>query len=239
MKKPALIWTIGGVVAVAILVTALAVVFLRPKNAPQTNQPTPKTTAADEERRTTNVPVRSPHTFTVDSVDTVIGNRDAKKIVFIYTDYQCPGCAALNNSLKPVVEHYKATVAFVYRNYPLDTIHPLAKQAAYAAEAANLQGKFKEMKDMLYDKRTEWIDQQDPMPKFVDFAKSLGMDTDKFLKDAASTAIKSKVNSDTTVGNELSVQVTPTVYVGSEKLSIDDISSCMQGKTTPLTRKLD
>ena len=90
-----------------------------------------------------------------DIADQVYGNKDAKVVIIEYGDYQCPGCASAQSALKTVSEKYKDTVAFVFRNFPLYSIHPNAFAAASFAEAAGLQGKYWEMHDKLYTTQIE------------------------------------------------------------------------------------
>ena len=71
--------------------------------------------------------------------DHVHGKSDSKVIIYEYGDYQCPGCKAAFPTLKTVYEKYQDKVGFVFRNFPLSSIHANARSAASAAEAAGLQ----------------------------------------------------------------------------------------------------
>ena len=77
----------------------------------------------------------------------VLGKKDAKVVIVEYGDYQCPGCSTAAPKAKAVAEKYKDNVALIFRNFPIATIHPNARAAAAAAEAAGFQGKFWEMHD--------------------------------------------------------------------------------------------
>src|SRR6478672_343329 len=83
--------------------------------------------------------------------DHVYGNKAAKVVLIEYGDFQCPGCGGAFPQLKTIKETYKDQIAFIFRDFPLTTIHPNALAAATAAESAGLQGKFWEMHDMLYE----------------------------------------------------------------------------------------
>src|SRR5699024_4048070 len=85
--------------------------------------------------------------------DHVRGNPDAKVVLVEYGDYQCPGCAGIAPALNTIADRYSEDLAFVFRNFPLSSIHPNAKVAAATAEAAGLQGKFWEMHDKLYQEQ--------------------------------------------------------------------------------------
>jgi protein-disulfide isomerase len=134
-----------------------------------------------------------------------------KKITFVeYGDYQCPYCGQSHPALKQVIETYKDKVIFQYRNYPLTQRHPNALAAAKAAEAANVQGKFWEMHDKLYENQASWETVGDPLSTFSQYAKDLGLDEDKFKTDYQSSAINEQINADIKAGNDLKVTGTPT-----------------------------
>ena len=82
--------------------------------------------------------------------DHVSGKADSKIILIEYADYQCPGCYAAYPHIKTITNEYKDSIAFVYRNFPLISIHPNALAAASAVEAAGLQGKYWEMHDSVF-----------------------------------------------------------------------------------------
>ena len=130
--------------------------------------------------------------------DQVYGKKDAKVVMIEYGDYQCPGCASAQSTLKTVAEKYKDKMAFVFRNFPLYSIHPNAFAAASFAEAAGLQGKFWEMHDKLYDNQTAWsgASSRDRADIFRGYASDLKLDLEKFDADVASTAISQKISFD-------------------------------------------
>ena len=68
-----------------------------------------------------------------------------------YGDYECPYCGELHPVLKELQERAVERVRFVFRHFPLDSVHPRARRAALAAEAAGAQGRFWEMHDLLYE----------------------------------------------------------------------------------------
>ena len=65
--------------------------------------------------------------------DHVFGKADSKVVLIEYADFQCPGCAAAHPQLKAIIEEYKDKIAFVYRAFPLTSIHPNALAAAATA----------------------------------------------------------------------------------------------------------
>jgi protein-disulfide isomerase len=140
---------------------------------------------------------------------------DAKVNIVEFGDYQCPGCAAAHPVLKQVLEKYKdnENVNFVFRNFPLDTIHPNAHISAEAAEAAAKQGKFWEMHDLLYDKQTEWGPQQDPLPMFITYAESLGLNANDFKVNVGQRLANEIIIADYKDGESLGVKSTPTFFI--------------------------
>ena len=73
--------------------------------------------------------------------DHVYGSMDAKVFVIEYSDFECPFCASFHPTAEEAAEEYGDDVAWVYRHFPLDTIHPNARPAAIASECvANLAG---------------------------------------------------------------------------------------------------
>ena len=141
----------------------------------------------------------------------------AKVNIVEFGDYQCPGCAAAHPILKQVVEKYRDNpdVNLVFRNFPLDSIHPNAHISAEAAEAAAKQGKFWDMYDMLYGKQSEWSTLPDPLNTFADYAGLLGMNVDEFKTSVSNRLYKDIIQADTDDGTKLGVTGTPTFFINS------------------------
>src|SRR4051812_30166051 len=91
----------------------------------------------------------------VNAVDYVKGNASSTVVLMEYSDFQCPACRAYLPLVRQVVQEYSSKIAFVYRDFPLTSIHFNAELAARAAEAARKQGKFWEMHDLLFEKQAE------------------------------------------------------------------------------------
>jgi protein-disulfide isomerase len=155
--------------------------------------------------------------------DHVYGNVNSKVVFIEYGDYQCPGCEAAYQPVKEMVEKYKDKVAFVFRNFPLTSIHPNAKAAAAASEAAGLQNKYWEMHDYLYENQSAWknLDTNERTTYFVDGAKQLGLNGDTFKNDLSAENVMKKINFDLAIGKKSNVTATPSFYIGDKKL--DDI----------------
>lgn len=79
------------------------------------------------------------------------GNPEAKVALLEFSDYQCPFCGRVQNSIKYLIKKYEKKVAFGYRHFPLP-FHRQADEAAIAAECARDQGKFSEMHNLLFSR---------------------------------------------------------------------------------------
>ena len=144
------------------------------------------------------------------------GSKDAKVTLIEYADFQCPACANYHPIVKNVLEAYGDKVLFVYREFPLYTIHPNSGISAQAAEAAGLQGKFWEMYDLLYKNQQEWsvaATSRVVADNFDVYARSLGLDLDKFHQDINSDQVLKKIKRDVDGGIAAAVGQTPTFYV--------------------------
>lgn len=153
---------------------------------------------------------------------------DAKKVVLIeYGDFQCPGCGSLFPTIKPLKEHYKDQLTFVFRNFPLTAIHPNALAAATAAEAAGLQGKWWEYHDLLYENQSEWsqLDGSKRGDIFESYAKRLGLNIDKFKKDLKDDKIAQKIKRDQSLGKKIKATSTPTLVLNGKTLKQDQWST--------------
>lgn len=144
--------------------------------------------------------------------DTYLGNKDAKVTLVEYSDFQCPACKAFEDIVKQLRESYSAEdLKIVYRHFPLRSIHPNADLAAQAAEAAGEEGKFWEMKDLLFKNQAEWSQEKDPKGLFGAYAKEVGLDVAEFDEDLLpEDDSKERVEKDYQSGVALGVNSTPT-----------------------------
>lgn len=173
--------------------------------------------------------------------DHVTGKTDSKVLLVEYGDYQCPSCGGAYPNLKTLLDQYGDRIAFVFRNFPLTSIHPNARAGAAAAESAGLQGKYWEMHDLLYANRDTWInlDTTQRTDQFVTFANQLGLDTTKFKTDLSNADVNKKINFDVALGKAHSVAATPTFYLNGEKLDDATSGGIVQSDLTAVKAKLD
>ncbi len=151
---------------------------------------------------------------TVVSIDTDgaprLGPADSKVTVVIFSDFQCPFCRKAHKPLLALQKHYN--VALYYKHYPLRQAHEHAEGAARAAWAAQQQGKFWPMHDVLFanNHALTW-------DKVQGYAKQLGLDAKKFAADVKGEASKKAVDRDYNQGREAQVDGTPTFFINGRR----------------------
>lgn len=155
--------------------------------------------------------------------DHAYGSKANKLVLIEYGDYQCPGCGAAYEPIKEVTEKYKDTVTFVFRNYPLTSIHPNAKAAAAAAEAAGKLGKYWEMHDILYEKQDEWqgASASERNDLFSSYATEIGLNKTAFTSALTDSVdeINQKIAFDQALGQKVGVDGTPTFFLNGKKIN--------------------
>lgn len=173
--------------------------------------------------------------------DHVFGNKNSKVVLIEYGDFQCPGCKAAEPNLREISETYKDDMAFVFRNFPLTTMHPNARAAAAAAEAAGTLGKYWEMHTAIYSNQDAWKDATGTSrtDTFTDYARTIGLNEDKFREALEKSSINKKISFDQALGKKAKVTSTPTLFLNGEMVSEDVIKSVTQGDGSELTELID
>src|ERR1700741_4278532 len=138
------------------------------------------------------------------------GNPDAPVTLEEFGDFQCPPCGMFATFGEKLLEEYDSRLRIVFRNFPLSA-HEHAREAALAAEAAGLQGRFWEMHDVLYREQVFWSYAPNTRELFESYAGTLGLNLDQFKKDVDSEKVKERVDSDHARGDSLGVKVTPAL----------------------------
>ena len=135
-----------------------------------------------------------------------------------YGDYQCPPCGLLYPVLKDIEHEYGKQLQIVFHHFPLTKIHKNAMNAARAAEAARNQGKFWEMHDRLYRNQNAWKDLDDPRPMFIQYARDLGLNADRFTRDLDSPDVEQRIAADMQKGTSIGITGTPTLLIDGNML---------------------
>jgi protein-disulfide isomerase len=158
------------------------------------------------------------------------GDPAAKVSFEEFADFSCPTCGQFHNTLKEIEKTYGSKIRITYRHFPLQIPgHENSYNAARAAEAAGIQGRFWEMQNMLFTNQKTWTVQSenDARSTFADYAKSIGIDVEKFKEDMLNNqAAAGKIADDIARGKAIKVNATPTVVLnGTRSLSYSEISS--------------
>jgi protein-disulfide isomerase len=149
------------------------------------------------------------------------GPKDAKVTIVEYSDFQCPFCARVYTTLEQqVLKDYGDKVRFIYKNFPLSSIHPWAEDGAVASECGFQQGndQFWAMYNGLFSKQGE-ITKDNLRDKVTEIAQGAGMDVAKFQECFDGKKTLDAVKADQSEGTALGVNSTPTFFVNGRRLS--------------------
>jgi protein-disulfide isomerase len=140
--------------------------------------------------------------------DHSIGPPDAPVTLVEYGDYECPYCGRAHAVVRALLRAAGDRLRFVFRHFPLSTVHPHAQLAAEAAEAAGAQGRFWPMHDMLFANQHA-LDEA----HLVAYAGALGLDQKRFVKELVGRMHQRKVREDFLSGVRSGVNGTPTFFI--------------------------
>jgi protein-disulfide isomerase len=156
------------------------------------------------------------------------GPADAKVTVVEYADFECPHCRELYESLQSIETKYPQ-VRFVYKNFPLTTIHPWAETAAIAGRCAYQQSPdaFWKMHDAIFENQ-DVISPENVWDKLVSFASQSGLNADTFKACLSSADAQKSVDGEHAEGVALGVNSTPTVYINGRPLAGGDPQTLVQ-----------
>lgn len=142
----------------------------------------------------------------------MLGRPDAPVTLVEFSDYQCPFCQRFFATTLPALkQEYVATgkVRYVFRDFPLDQLHPQARRAAEAAHCAGEHGKYWEMHDVLFQNQRALA-----LPQLAEHARTVGLDGAKFEECLASGRQAARVARGLADGAAVGVQGTPSFVVG-------------------------
>ena len=160
----------------------------------------------------------------------VRGDADGPVTIVEFSDFQCPFCARAAPLIADVLKKYPKGVRFVYKQFPLP-MHPMARPAAQASLAAQEQGKFWEMHDVLIENQPT-LD----VAKFPDYAKQAGLDIARFKRDLEQKKAEydKRIDAEMQLGTSSDVRGTPTLYIGGKKVS----ARTLDGMSTMIDQEL-
>ncbi len=145
------------------------------------------------------------------------GGPNARVTLVEYGDYQCPHCAAAEPVVRALQKRFGSELAFVFRNFPLQEIHPAAEGAAELAEAAAAQGKFWEAHHAIF----AWSRQHGPesfgAEAFLAIAGSVHLDAVAVRDAIGEHRYLERIRSDFTSGVRSGVNGTPTFFIDGRR----------------------
>jgi protein-disulfide isomerase len=144
----------------------------------------------------------------IGAVDHVLGLPQAPVTVVEYADFECPTCKQAAPAVKIMLKRFPGRVRFVYRHFPLEELHPHALDAALAAEAAGVQGRFWPMHDLLFDNQRHL-----ERPQLRLYAEQLGLDMTHYDADMANKRHLLRVREHIESGEKSGVRATPGFFI--------------------------
>ncbi len=161
-----------------------------------------------------------------------LGPSDAKVVVHLYSDFQCPACKFAEPPVKATIDAYKDRVRFVWKDFPLEQIHANARTAAIAARCAADQGKFWEYHDEVYAKQSDWDKLADPRPGLTEEAHAIGLDRTAFVVCLQAKTHDDWIAQDIAEGLRNKIDRTPTFFVNNRRyfaMSPDEWKKAIEG----------
>ena len=147
----------------------------------------------------------------------LLGAADAPVQITEYADFQCPGCANFDQVQWPAVVTSlinTGKVRWRYRDFPLDNLHSHTRVASHAAACADEQGKFWEVKALLFARQNDWAFKSDPMPVYKEIAQAAGLDVNKWTECMQSARYAGRIQASQDEGTKVGIYETPSFLVG-------------------------
>ena len=160
--------------------------------------------------------------------DPIIGNPNAPITIIEFSDFQCPFCAKFHVETLPLImnEYIKnGQVKLVFRDFPIQNIHPNALPASVAAECANEQEKFKEMHDILFEKQNDWSNQtlDNVIITFNQYASDMGLEEKEFDSCLKNGKYIEEIQKDLDDGRAYGISGTPGFFVGNNQIGFIEL----------------
>lgn len=147
-----------------------------------------------------------------------LGPANAPVTLVEFSDFECPVCRSLHDALRGLLPNYPQ-VRVIFKDYPLEQIHPWARTAALAGRCAYQQAPaaFWKMYDLIYDSQ-DVISAENAWSKMTDFAGQSGLNADAFKACMASPEAGAAVDASRANGVQLEVGSTPTMFVNGRRI---------------------
>ncbi|NJM97097.1 MAG: thioredoxin domain-containing protein [Phormidesmis sp. RL_2_1] len=140
------------------------------------------------------------------------GPVDADVVLLKFSDFQCPYCAIAAAEMKTFTKAHESDVLYVYKQFPLVSIHDEAMPAAKAAWAAGQQDQFWLYHDGLFAFQDKLSDAY-----YVELAEQIGLDIEQFNRDRNSPEAQAAIDQDIKLAQALGLRGTPS-FVMNELL---------------------
>lgn len=147
------------------------------------------------------------------------GNPKSKVTLIEYGDFQCPACAQYEPIINQLLSEEGRKLHFVYRYFPLSNVHKNAKISAQAGFAANIQGKFWEISNKLYENQTEWSESTNARDLFANYAKDLGINVEQFKTEMDSPPAAKFVSDSEAAAISLGLNSTPSFFLNGKLIN--------------------
>jgi protein-disulfide isomerase len=148
----------------------------------------------------------------LDDSDHVRGPADAPLELVMFGDFQCPYCMGAQRGLRRVRERLGDELRFVFRHLPIPELHPMARAAAEASEAAAAQWRFWEYHDALYERQNRLSERE-----LSAIARDLGLDADRLAREVEGGRWAARVERDLESARTSGVSGTPTFFVNGRR----------------------
>ena len=146
------------------------------------------------------------------ATDHVRGPVDAPLTLVEYGDFECPFCARSTGVADELRQRYGDDLRYVFRHLPLVDVHPHAELAARAAVAADAQGRFWELHDLLFVHQDQ-LEYED----LAGYAADIGLDVEEFLRDLDTEETAARVREDVASAEASGARGTPTFFIGDRR----------------------
>lgn len=145
-----------------------------------------------------------------------LGSENPKVVLVEFLDPECEACAAFYPYVKDFLAKY-SNLQLVIRYLPL---HPNSQFAVKMLEAARLQGKYKEMMELMFTEQSNWGNHNNPNPDYLwTLLEKLELNLDKLKQDMELTSIQSIIDEDMNKAKELNLRATPSFFVNGKPLT--------------------
>jgi protein-disulfide isomerase len=148
-----------------------------------------------------------------------LGDPKAPVTLVEYSDFECPVCRNLHDALRGMMPSYAGKIRVIFKDFPIEQIHPWARTAAVAGRCAYQQDPkaFWKIYDLIYDNQ-ELISAANAWTKMTDYASQSGLNAETFKSCMASPEAGEAVNASRANGQQLEVSSTPTIFVNGRRI---------------------